>query len=181
MSFNLSIAKLSENELKNLIDNGKRVSKVDGFEFESAIHFSYGFVKEIIPNLIKIGNFEKLIASAFRDRGIGYQDNEIRWLDHNSLLQFVLWIKDEIEAINELEKNYLSSDPESDMISAGINDLNQFGLLNTIDQLAGGDILKWNEIRKLPYSVVFDKMYKNTIEGNIQKKMNKIMTSKNKR
>jgi len=180
MSFNISLAKLSEDELKHLIENGKRISELDGFDFENAILFSYGFIKEIVPNLIKNGNFEKLICSAFNDRGLAYQEKEISFIDHNKLLQFVLWIKDEIESINELEKTYLVSDPDIDMISAGINELNQFGILNTIDQLAGGDILKWNEVKKLKYSDVFDKLYKSTIESRVQKKLNQIMVLKNK-
>jgi hypothetical protein len=57
-------------------------------------------------------------------------------------------------------------------LNAGIRDLDILGDIATIDNLAGGDILKWNQIIELPYSMIFDKQLKNTIEHRISKKMN---------
>ena len=181
MSFNYTLSQISKEDLEFIIANGKRYSELDGFEFESAIHFSYKFIKEIIPNLIKNANFEKLIAKCFNDRGIGFFENEVSYLDHKKLLGFILWIKDEMEAIITLENTYLSSEPDVDMQSAGIKELDQFGNINTIDQLAGGDVTKWKEIESLPYSVVFDKLYKTKIENQIQRKLGDIMKNKNKK
>ena len=180
MSFNQSLNNISESDLKFIVENGRRTSILDGFEFESAIHFSYKFVKETIPNLIKNGNFEKLIASCFRDRGIGYHDNEISYISHKQLLSFVLWLKDELQDLNKLEQGYLSGEPDFDMVASGIKDLDQFGNLNTIDQLAGGDITKWNHIEQMKYSQVFDKLYKTSIENRIQRKLGEIQKNKAK-
>ena len=181
MSFNHTLSQISESDLLFIIANGKRTSVVDGYDFKDATLFSYKFIKETIPNLIKSANFEKLIASCFIDRGIGYHDNEVKHLDHKKLLSFILWIKDELESINKLEKHYLSGEPDIDMIASGIKDLDQFGNINTIDQLSGGDVTKWKETESLPYHIIFDKLYKTKIENDIQRKLGNIMKNKNKK
>ena len=180
MSFNHTLSQISESDFLFIIANGKRTSVVDGYDFKDATLFTYKFIKETLPNLIKSANFEKLIASCFRDRGIGFHDNEVNFLDHKKLLSFILWIKDELEAINQLEKNYLSGEPNIEMIASGIKELDIFGNINTIDQLAGGDVTKWEEISLLPYNVIFDKLYKTNIENEIQKKLVEIQKTKSK-
>ena len=180
MSFNYTLSQISEDDFLFIIANGKRTSVVDGYDFKDATLFTYKFIKETIPNLIKNANFEKLIAMCFIDRGIGYFENEVKHLDHNKLLSFILWIKDELESINKLESHYLSGEPDIDMLASGIKDLDQFGNINTIDQLAGGDVTKWKEVESLPYHIIFDKLYKTKIENDIQRKLNNIMKNKNK-
>lgn len=44
---------------------------------------------------------------------------------------------------------------------AGIDDFNRFGVFNTIDSLAGGDVLKWGEIMKITYNDIFLKLCMN--------------------
>ena len=61
------------------------------------------------------------------------------------------------------------STPNAKMFQAGINKLDQFGLMNTIDNLAGGDVLKYDKVRKLKYNVVFDKQYREIILSEISK------------
>lgn len=177
MKLNDYIASFTQEQLSFIIENGKRTSVLDNFDFQDATLFTFNFVKETIPNLIKIANFEQLINECFKDRGFAFGFEN----DNQKCLQFILWLKDELKSINDLETNYLTSDPDIDMISAGVNEMNQFGNLNVLDQLSGGDILKWEEIGKLQYAKVFDKLYKSTIENNIQKKLNKILANKNKR
>jgi len=65
-----------------------------------------------------------------------------------------------------------------DLVKAGVSELDQFGELNVIDNLAGGDILKWKKVEKLPYYMVFDKLHKNAVETKIQRNYNKILISK---
>lgn len=174
MSFNLAIAQLSESDLLFLMKNGKRSSSLNGFDFESLIHFSFKFLKETLPDLIKKGNFERLFIEAFRERGIFVFYPDINRLDYNDMMYHLFWILDELTAIAKMEKEYLSSDADNRLVAAGIHHLDQFGNLNLIDSLAGGDILKWQEVQKLPYSVIFDKQYKTIIEANIQRKLAKI-------
>lgn len=79
--------------------------------------------------------------------------------------------------INQIEEQFLeikkyegllSTNADDKLINAGSEQLNQFGDLNTIDALAGGDILKWEMILKLDWWDVFNKLYKTKIENDIR-------------
>jgi len=170
MGFNTALARLSEESFQFLLKNGKRSSMLDGHDFESLTLCSWKFLKETLPELIKIGNFEKLVLEIFRDRGINIFSCDVDRIEPNDILHFIFWIKDELEAINKLEADNLNSEPDADLNAAGIHEMNVFGDLNTIDQLAGGDILKWEAIKQLRYHQVFDKQLKSIIENRIEKK-----------
>lgn len=175
------LSQIPEEDFKFIVANGRRTSKLDGFDFHDATFFSIKFLKQTIPNLIKIGNFDKLIAECFIDRGIGYQTNYVQWLKPNECLSFILWLKDEMESIAKMEEQYLSSEPDPETIQAGVRDLEVFGLTNIIDQLADGDILKWEQVGKIPYNQCFDKLYKTKLENNFQRKLNEIRSKKQRR
>jgi len=173
MSFNIALLKIGVDEFTFLFKNSIRKSNLLNHEFESLHLSSWKFVKEIAPQLIKLGNFEKLIIEIFKDRGIGIFPADVNYSDYNECLYFLFWIIDEVKHWNETESKVLSAEPDVKLLAAGINELNQFGDLNTIDSLANGDVLKYEEIKMLPYHVIFDKQYKTNIENNINRKMAK--------
>ena len=55
-------------------------------------------------------------------------------------------------------------------IRAGIKAFEKFGFYNTVNSLAGGDVLRWQEILNLPYEIVFLKQLLNKTEFGFQKK-----------
>lgn len=55
----------------------------------------------------------------------------------------------------------MGSEASKEQRQAGIADFDRFGVFNTIDSLAGGDILKWGEVMKLVYNEVFLKLCMN--------------------
>ena len=180
MSFNAALSKISEDEFQFLMKNGIRSSVLNDFDFKSLIYNSFGFIKDTLPELIDKGDFERLIFEFFKDRKINLFICDIDRINYNEILYFLFWAKDELVMISKLEQEYLSAEPDIDLIAAGINEMNQFGDLNTIDSLANGDILKWEEIKKLPYNKVFDKQYKSVVEARIQKKLVKIKSKPKK-
>lgn len=180
MKFNEALANLKQEDFEFLLKNGKRSTILNDIDFESLCYSSYKFVKETSVDLIKIGNFEKLIFECFIDRKINIFENDIQHFDFNKCLSFVFWIIDDLKYWQEMEQAHLSGEPDIDMMLAGINELNIFGDLNTIDMMAGGDVLKWNEIKKLPYQTVFDKQLKSIKEAKFQKEYQKRMADKNK-
>ena len=64
---------------------------------------------------------------------------------------------------------------------AGINDLNKFGVTNLIDMLAGGDVLKWDSVLKLEYSVAWLKIRMVLANNKFQRNYNKVLNEKTKR
>ena len=165
---------LTETDLNLILKNGKRSSELLGYDFQSLIYCRFDFLRETIPELLKIGNFEKLIISIFADREIVIFESDLNRISANEVLYFINWIRDEFEMIAQLEQDNLVSEPDMDLISAGMNEMNQFGDLNIIDSIAGGDILKWNDIKKLRYNDIFDKQLKMLMENKIQKRLMKI-------
>ena len=91
-------------------------------------------------------------------------------------------LKSYFRTINEIESNFkkiasyekmLQTSSDAKLINAGIDSLSQFGDLNVIDALAGGDILKWKEVLDLEWWDVFNKLLKNKTEDKIRRNLEK--------
>lgn len=61
---------------------------------------------------------------------------------------------------------------------AGIAAFEQFGFYNTVNVLAGGDVLKWTSILNLPYEMVYLKMLLNKTEQGYNKKWHELNEKK---
>lgn len=171
---NEKLSHVTQEDFNFLIKNGKRSSILLNFDFESVIYFKYGLLKETLPDLLIKGDLEKLFFLLLKDRGINVFLTDVQNVDTDEAMCFYLWIIDELQSIRELESNYLRSDTDIKLMQAGISKLDQFGLLNTLDNLAKGDITKYDEIRNLRYNVVFDKQFMEVTRSSIEKKLAKI-------
>lgn len=168
------LKQITQEEFNFLVKNGKRSSKLLNFDFDSLIHSSYTIVKEVIPDLLAKCDFEMLFFEMLKDRSEHVFLIDVQNISSSEAMAFILWIIDELKSINELESQFLRSDPDVKMLQAGINKLDKFGILNTLDNLAKGDILKYDLIRKLPYRTVFDKQYMEVTKSDIEKRLTKI-------
>lgn len=173
-SLNSKLQQISQDDFNFLVKNGKRNSKLLNFEFDSLIYCKWGFVKETLPELFTKNDFEQLFFLMLKDRGLFPFYVDVQRIDLSSAIAFILWLIDEMKSINELESQYLRSEPDIKMMQAGIQKLDKFGNLNTLDNLAKGDILKYDSIRKTPYNVIFDKQYMEVTKSDIEKKLSKI-------
>lgn len=171
---NQKLSSISQEDFNFLIKNGKRSSKLINFDFESLIYLKWGLLKEALPDLFARNDFEQLFFLMLKDRGQHPFLIDCQKIEANEAISFILWIIDELKTIRELESNYLSADPDIKFLQAGGNNLNKFGLMNTLDNLAKGDVLKYDLIRELPYNVVFDKQYLEVTKSEIEKKLSKI-------
>lgn len=171
---NQTLSQISQEDFNFLIKNGKRSSKLLNFDFESLIYLKWTTLKEILPDLFEKNDFEQLFYLMLQDRKQYVFLVDVQKIEVNKAMSFILWLIDEMKTIRELESNYLRSDPDVKLLQAGINKLDQFGLMNTLDNLAKGDILKYDSIRQLSYNVVFDKQYLEVTKSEIEKKLAKI-------
>lgn len=90
------------------------------------------------------------------------------------------YIKEDLIQLSNMEINELTDD-NFDIHLESINAngrMAKFGILNTIDSLAKDDVLKWSEIEKLPYMVVFTKLLMDKEKNNIQRELNEIQKKK---
>jgi hypothetical protein len=88
-----------------------------------------------------------------------------------------------LENIANMEVNELTDeeDDDSDILYLSVNAserMARFGILNTINHIAGNDPLKWNEIYKLPYMTVFNWLVINKTTRDIQRDVNRLQRQK---
>ena len=93
----------------------------------------------------------------------------------------MIFITSEVDKIIKLEQLHWNTEPTDHDIKlqqAGVKDLEQFGDLPMIDSLAGGDILRYNDIEKLNYLEVHYILWYRAIQTNIQNRFQKLMINK---
>lgn len=104
---------------------------------------------------------------------------EKRYIERFTITQFygiINYIKEQLEFITNIEMNELNDDEEDiDLITVNANErMAKFGVINTIDSLANGDLTKWDDIQKMQYSVVFTKLKMDKEKNKIQKEISEL-------
>jgi len=156
----------------------KRRNGICGVAMDDITELPYQTLKHDIPDLFKKGEFEKAMYLILKHYGKNVTFGKVKRTKDTQKLCFLLWIKEQYEKINKMEEQFLYSPPDAKLLQAGIRELDILEDYNLIDTLAHGDILKWKKIRKMPYSEVFNKQLKNTIEGRINKRLVEINKQK---
>lgn len=149
---------------------------VDHFEAGDIFETPWGFVKDM----------QELISVS----GLTYKDFIEAYLDYEfikperaynlgifSLQECIAWTVKQIEQINLVERAKLSQGHLSSAeLQAGIEDLKIFRTFPQTDSLAGGDPLKYEEVRrKLKYRDAFLKLSYDTAIRSYHKKLREIL------
>lgn len=174
---NKKVKNIDQENFNLLKKMGKRNDSLLGLKCRELYYLPYGFVKIDLIDYIEDKDFEKLIYLSFEGK---LDKDKISKLSLKEAMEFVLWLTDSLAMIIQNEKANLSSMPDIDLVNAGVNRLDILGEANLIDSLAGGDILKWEKVKKIPYHRVFDKQLKSKIENDIQRDLSKIQRDKSK-
>lgn len=153
-----------------ILKYGTRSNVYDGKTCKPINQFSFKMVKITLPELLKNGQYSKIVKKLLKIK----VDKESQ-----ELLNFILWVKDQLEEIAKQEENTLNSIPEPEMIQAGIHKLNQFGVIGTLQSLSN-NVLDWKKILTLSYLDVYYKLLINKISNEIQKDYHNIMAEKAK-
>jgi len=139
-------------------------------EVKSLLNLSFGDVTTVRNNFYQ-PTIENIIESI--EMVTGVEKKEIIKFTILEVYGIINKIKEDLETIQNMELNELSSEEDDiDLITVNANGrMAKFGVLNTIDAIAKGDLTKWNEVEKLPYLTVFTKLMmdkeKNAIEKEI--------------
>lgn len=78
----------------------------------------------------------------------------------------------------KLENKLLGKQPKPEHLQAGIKMFDKFGVLNTIDALAGGDVLKYKPVQQIEYNVIFSKLLLNQTTGIYQENLQTILRNR---
>ena len=78
------------------------------------------------------------------------------------------------------EQDKLSYNITDDERQADPSGFTKFGAITTLDNLANGNVLLWDEIKALPYEVVYTKLLLNKTKTEYSERLRDIKTSKSK-
>lgn len=145
-------------QLDDILKYGKRSDVYKGVKYDF-IKLPYWMVKVEIADALQQGDIFGAVEVV-----VGEEVEQTK-----ESAAFALWIFDSYKQILEMEEVALTSKPDQKLIDAGIERLNIFGELNVINTLAKGDILKYEEVKKLSYEDVFNKLLMDKIESEINK------------
>jgi len=86
----------------------------------------------------------------------------------------------QLTEVIKMESEHLKSSVTIEQKQAGIDMFNEFGVMNTVNRVAGGDLLKYEEVLKIDYNTVFVKQKMLSFDAKFQKAYTKIMNNKRK-
>lgn len=188
----LFLTTLNGTEIKILFDNHIEKSSIFDTEIAPLISRAYWFVKVEIPELIEAGQLTELVRRLLLDQGAedlakrlvneytAESPEQVKAQEVGDILGVICWVRSQLLKLVELEARYLASPPDPDRINAGVKELDKFGELNVIRAIAKGNILIYDEIKKLPYSTIFDELYISKTERDIETRLAEIKKNKNK-
>ena len=153
----------------------KKVSKT--LHLKSIKELSFGDVTTI-RNYFNDASIQGIIESI--KMVIDVEDKHIINLTILEFYGIISSIQSEIMELNNMEINELSDD-SFDINVEAVNAkgrMGKFGVLNVIDSLAKEDILRWEEIEKLPYLTVFTKLMMDNEKQKISNEISELQRKK---
>jgi hypothetical protein len=171
--FSLETTKFEQyhNTLKLL----KAKSILKGKQAKSIESLTFGEVVELKRNLSTptIENVLRAFSLVFE-----LSDQDVLKTDVVDFYHAFNFIKEEITIIADREQKKLSSVPDEKLKSAGIEELNIFGELNTLILIGEKFGKSPQEVENWSYSLVFSLMYHDKISNDISKRYSKILNQK---
>lgn len=86
-----------------------------------------------------------------------------------------------MEDVCSKESTELELKPTAEQSKAGIKQLDKYGMMNLIDSLAGGDILKYEAVLMMEYTVAFTKLRMNKDSELFRRRYADVMKNENKK
>lgn len=85
---------------------------------------------------------------------------------------------EQFKEIAEAEAIHLKSTTTNEQLQAGVKMFDEFGVMNTIDSLANGNILNYDKVLKIDYNTVFIKLKMLKFASQYKENYSKIMNRK---
>ena len=159
---------------------------------EEAYIYNYAMVYSRVLNtaedIFNIGKFENLTFGQVKDAQYTFSkvfswQNLFKFVIVNrkffEICKFRRYVEEELHELAQKEQ-VLSYEPDKLDENAGIDRLSKFGVMIQIDRLAGGDLLKYNEVRNMPYGIAFTKLYMDKEVDDFNLRKNKLLTQRNR-
>ncbi len=170
--------KISQEQLTLMLTYGKSANRIGEFESKLFIELPYAIVKKELPALQNKEMITETVELIMKHQ---FPEFNIEEASGNEIMSFLLWIKEQQEFIKNIEEANLQSDPEPEMLAAGINRLNEFGIAPLMEKIAKDWNMIPEEVEVKPYFKIYEKMKMDKIQGEINKAYQKILEAKSKR
>jgi hypothetical protein len=159
------------NTLKHLkakpILKGKEAKPIESLTFGEVISIRHNLQNPTIDGIFEVFNLV-----------FGLNRKELLKANVIQFYHAFNWVQEQILSITKREQKKLTSSPDEKLKSAGIEDLNIFGELNTLIALGEKFGKAPQEVEKWTYSFVFSLMYHDKISSDINKRYTKLLTKK---
>jgi hypothetical protein len=90
------------------------------------------------------------------------------------------FIQDEIEKINEIEKQ-LETEATAEQMASGIENYHSFDYFATVDRLCGSGVftgMNYQQVMNSPYEIAFLKMKLNKVDADYQDAYTKVISKR---
>lgn len=159
-----------------ILDNVKPSNELLGITIPDIVSWRFCDVMGILDEAVKATPFEWCLQVLVLHGKA--TESKLLKADSKAFIRFLKHVKNEIEKIGKLQEQ-LQSEPEADLINAGIDELNRFGSA-TIYYSISKDPGEWDRISELPYGKLYTKLLLDKVQGDIQKRYNQIQIDKSK-
>jgi hypothetical protein len=88
------------------------------------------------------------------------------------------YIESQLKELVKMEQDMPKPPTTPEQIEAGAESFNVLGDFNTVDLLAGGDVLKHEAIYMMPYITIYKKLFRNNLNSIFEDRYSKIMQRK---
>ncbi|MEM9076309.1 MAG: hypothetical protein AAGC43_04680 [Bacteroidota bacterium] len=147
---------------------------------EEIFYLSLGRVQDIKEHMAE-GKLNNLIQVMKWVDGREWNYRKENNVENMRIIEFFSKINsvvEQLETIAKAEVTSLTSENSNIKWDAvdGPEKMSVFGIYNTLDRLAGGNILEWERVLKLSYADVFTKLYMDRVKNDLEYQMSKIKT-----
>ena len=152
--------------------HGKRLNKLCGIEVPDLFSLPYKTLKKDIPKLLVSQDLNKVLYIVLNHVK---KCNFVRIVltKKKKRIYFLLWILEQYDKINQMEKVQLKTTINPKWINAGIRKLEVLEDFNLIDTITKDYNYTHKDAELLPYAVIYSIQLKNKIIGDVQAKMRK--------
>ncbi|MDI9256332.1 hypothetical protein [Flavobacterium sedimenticola] len=148
--------------------------------------------KDLKPKQENFWNFSwqdiLMIRKSFKDENLfetfrivyGITEKEFMLMEIFNVFAALKFITDQLEMLRNAEEERLHSELTPEEIEAGAEELQEYDYYNSLKAMEP-DLLKHDELLKLPYSIIFRDMAHSKVLNDVKKNHNDIIARKNKK
>lgn len=126
---------------------------IDEFKVGDIMELSFGFIKDLQFELEQGITFSKQLEILQELTGKNIIKEKL-----SKICRQICYLMDGMELISKAELK-LVRDPSGEELGANIDRFEGLGIFLQFDSLTGGDITKYDNVRKLPYHLCYTKLY----------------------